>query len=113
MQHLTAHGYPVPTVHDVDGSDIVLDCVDGPTMADEMAPAHRMAARLELLAALHEQLHRIGAPPELRSLGDGGRSVLHLDLHPLDVILAPRGRSSSSWTNAYRASARATYPRPG
>ena len=36
MRHVAAAGYPVPRVHDVDGGDIVMDRLDGPTMGAAM-----------------------------------------------------------------------------
>ena len=36
MQHARAHGYPVPAVVEVAGSDMVMERVDGPTMLAAM-----------------------------------------------------------------------------
>src|SRR5207249_1316855 len=48
---------------------------------------------------LHEQLHRIAAPEGLGSAGHGER-LIHLDLHPENVILSPEGPVVIDWTNA-------------
>ncbi len=54
-----------------------------------------------MLAALHARLHEIAAPPGLESVGPGDR-LLHLDLHPENVILGPKGPVVVDWTNARR-----------
>ena len=36
MTHVAAHGYPVPAVYEAHGSDMVLERLDGPTMAQAM-----------------------------------------------------------------------------
>jgi thiamine kinase-like enzyme len=53
------------------------------------------------LARLHAQLHEIAAPDFLppAPIGRGDR-VLHLDLHPLNVMVGPKGATVIDWTNA-------------
>jgi aminoglycoside phosphotransferase (APT) family kinase protein len=54
------------------------------------------------LADLHQRLHRIPAPAFLEaSVGDGS-SMLHLDLHPHNVVLSKRGPIVIDWTSAAR-----------
>jgi len=56
-----------------------------------------------VLAGLHCRLHEI-PPPEFLDpapVGDGD-SIVHLDLHPLNVILGPKGPVVIDWTNAAR-----------
>ncbi len=105
MRHVLEHGYPAPAVHEVraDGTEIVMDRVDGPTMMDPMMKRPWAMPRLAaVLADLHDALHRIPAPDWLPPLDDGG-SVLHLDLHPLNVLMSPRGPVVIDWANAARA----------
>jgi len=52
-----------------------------------------------LLARLHQQLHRIPAPDWLPAIGPGG-AVLHLDLHPENVLLHGKGALVIDWANA-------------
>ncbi len=105
MDYVASLGYPVPKVHDVraGGSEIVMERVDGPLMMDDMARhPQRLRSGARRLADLHDQLHVIEAPPDLRQLGDGDR-LLHLDLHPLNVIVSPvRGPVVIDWGNAHR-----------
>ncbi len=92
MRYARASGYPVPTVHEVREDALVLERVHGPTMlADLRRRPWRLHAHARLLAALHEQLHAI--PWE-----DG--ALLHLDLHPENVLLPPTGPVVIDWTNA-------------
>ncbi len=59
------------------------------------------------LAQLHKRLHEIAAPAWLPApLGDGD-ALLHLDLHPDNVILGPRGPVVIDWPNAARGPAAA------
>jgi Ser/Thr protein kinase RdoA (MazF antagonist) len=52
-----------------------------------------------LLADLHRRLHLIPAPEWLPAIGPGG-AVLHLDLHPENVLLHGRGALVIDWANA-------------
>src|SRR5262245_59715010 len=101
IRHVAAYGYPVPEVHEVrgGGSEIVMERVEGPVMMDAMLRRPWQIGRYaRMLADLHDALHRIPAPdwvPDLR-----GDRLLHLDLHPLNVMMSPRGPVVIDWTNA-------------
>ena len=60
-----------------------------------------LATNASLLARLHDQLHAITAPPTLPAITEGD-CLLHLDLHPANVILAATGPVVIDWTNARR-----------
>ena len=48
MEHARRHGYPVPAVHEVRADALVLELVDGPTMAaDGLAKPETMEAHAE------------------------------------------------------------------
>jgi tRNA A-37 threonylcarbamoyl transferase component Bud32 len=102
MEWVRGHGYPVPRVHSVDGPDMVLDRVDGPTMAEAMfAGTTSFADAARTLCRLHERLHAVPAPPG----SDPTSSVLHLDLHPLNVLMSASGPVVIDWANSEVGSA--------
>jgi aminoglycoside phosphotransferase (APT) family kinase protein len=101
MRYVAEHGYRVPAIHDVldDGRAIVMERIEGPTLAQaiERAP-WRIRQYGRLLARLHDQLHAIAAPEWLPRAG--GDAVVHRDLHPLNVLMSPSGPVVIDWTNA-------------
>ena len=100
MRHAAARGFPVPRVLATTPDALVLERIDGPTMADELRRGVRtLRGHASLLARLHEQLHEIDAPTGLAAEGPGNR-LIHLDLHPANVILSPHGAVVVDWTNA-------------
>jgi aminoglycoside phosphotransferase (APT) family kinase protein len=105
MIWLDTQGVPVPTVHRADGRDIVMDLVAGPTMVDDLlARPWRAVRHARELARLQRALHRREAPPWLPVAPgvSAGERVLHLDLHPMNVIAADGGSVIIDWTNASR-----------
>ncbi|MDP4510388.1 phosphotransferase [Nonomuraea turcica] len=101
MAHVARHGFPVPDVYPGVGeghaTDLVMRRLSGPTMLraaidGEITPAEagRVTARLLL------RLHTI---PALVS-GDPRDRVLHLDLHPDNVLLTPDGPFVIDWCNS-------------
>jgi aminoglycoside phosphotransferase (APT) family kinase protein len=105
MEYVAQQGYPVPAIHELraDGSEMIMERIEGPLMlGDGFASTLRLPQMLGILADLHDRLHRIVAPDWLPSFGDGDR-LLHLDLHPLNVIMSPtRGPVVIDWPNATR-----------
>lgn len=105
MRHARSQGYPVPEVIAVSGRDLVLDYVKGPTMQEVLLGGRRsLSDKAAQLAELHHRLHRIAGPDWLPSRGHGDR-LLHLDLHPKNVILGPAGPVVIDWSNASRGPA--------
>ena len=105
MRYVAERGYPVPAVHRADGRDLVMDRVDGPTMLEAMQAAPwKVLWYARRLARLQHKLAQIPAPDWLVAPGvDVGhaQSVLHLDLHPMNVIMSKRvGPTVIDWTNA-------------
>jgi Ser/Thr protein kinase RdoA (MazF antagonist) len=101
MAHVAAYGYPVPAVFPApEGarrSDLVLRRLDGPTMVAAILAGELTAERAgEMLAGLLHTLHRIPA----RLSRDPAVRVLHLDLHPENVLLTPDGPMVIDWANA-------------
>lgn len=109
MEYVGGLGYPVPEVHSAEGSEMVLERLDGKTMvqafmAGELTVEEGAAIIAGLLARLHELPpwprdaeigHHSGLFPGVQPV-----SVLHLDLHPENVLLTSRGPVVIDWCNA-------------
>jgi len=101
MTHLAQAGFPVPRVYHAEGLDLVMERLDGTDMlADLGSRPWRARRHARTLARLHDRLHEIDAPPGLPGLFGPGNRVLHLDLHPGNVMLTARGPVVIDWTNA-------------
>lgn len=100
MQHLRAHGAPVPEVFSAEGDEMVMERLDGPTMLQALTskPWRAKAVGRELFS-LHQRIHRIPAGDlPLRRFSEGD-SILHFDLHPDNVILTANGPVIIDWSN--------------
>ena len=110
MEYVRAQGYPVPAVEELsdDGRDLVMERIEGRPLADAMVRAPwRLRHYGGVLAELHEQLHDIAAPDFLAPAPVGaGSSIVHLDLHPLNVMVGPKGPVVIDWSNAARGDGR-------
>jgi aminoglycoside phosphotransferase (APT) family kinase protein len=101
MCHVASYDYPVPAVREVDGADMVIQRLDGPTLGDAALAGDLSAAEVgEIHADLHRRLQAIPAPS-----GTPGRVVVHGDLHPLNVIATADGPVVIDWRNAEEGTA--------
>jgi len=97
MAYLEKAGFPVPRVREANGPDLVMERLDGPTVLQALLDARLApleAARL--LADVHRRLHAVPPPHGV----DRAARVLHMDLHPGNVILSGRGPVVIDWRNA-------------
>jgi tRNA A-37 threonylcarbamoyl transferase component Bud32 len=106
MEYVRARGYPVPAVDEVseDGLQLVMQRIDGLNMVDTLISRPWVVRHYgRLLADLHHSLHELPPPGWLpvSALGQGNR-IVHLDLHPLNVIMSSTGPVVIDWTNARR-----------
>ncbi|MFD7716212.1 phosphotransferase [Streptomyces sp. NPDC059814] len=99
MSYLSASGYPVPRLGPLPVSagpgDLVLERLTGPTMLEslvsgELGGDEGSAMLAGLLADLHSVPARLSADPEDR--------ILHLDLHPGNVMLTADGPVVIDWS---------------
>lgn len=106
MSFMRDKGYPVPAIEELsdDGLDMVMERIEGTTMVEALGKAPWTVRRqASTLADLHRRLHGIEAPDFLPAAPVGtGTKVLHLDLHPLNVMIGPKGVFVIDWPNAHR-----------
>ncbi len=106
MEYARSRGFPVPAVEEVsdDGLNLVMERIDGPDMVTLMSKHPWSIPRQgRVLADLHRRLHELTAPDWLRDAPVGrGDRLLHLDLHPLNVMMSPRGPVVIDWAGACR-----------
>jgi aminoglycoside phosphotransferase (APT) family kinase protein len=101
MRHLHQAGFPVPWVHDADGSDLVMERLDGRDMLVDLGRRPWLARRhARLLAQMHNRLHQIQAPAGWPAALGQGDKVMHLDLHPGNIMLTSRGPVVLDWASA-------------
>jgi tRNA A-37 threonylcarbamoyl transferase component Bud32 len=94
MTYVASLGFPVPKIYEARGTDLVMERFTAPTMLQALLSRRiRPEIGAALLLSLHRQLH--GLPPRLS--GDPASRVLHLDLHPGNVILTPGGPVVIDW----------------
>ena len=97
MMYLSGCGIPVPRVHEATEDELVMQYVPGPRMSEEIGRKPWLAGGLGAeLADLHHRLDVIPAPDFLPGEGD----LLHLDLHPGNVVLGPEGPVVLDWASA-------------
>ncbi|GAA1765037.1 phosphotransferase [Luedemannella helvata] len=97
MAYVGRYGFPVPAVHHAEGPDLVMERVDGPTMLTALATGALDAPDgMRMLADLHARLHAVPARPG----APAGECVVHLDLHPDNVMLTAGGPVVVDWSNA-------------
>jgi aminoglycoside phosphotransferase (APT) family kinase protein len=106
MDYVRGEGFPVPAVEEVsqDGLDMVMERIEGPDMVALMGKRPWAIPQLgRVLADLHHGLHALTAPAFVPDapVGRGG-ALLHLDLHPLNVMMGPRGPVVIDWARACR-----------
>jgi aminoglycoside phosphotransferase (APT) family kinase protein len=96
MRWVAKFDYPVPAVRQVDGPDLVIERLTGPTLAEAAIAGDVSPLELgRIHADLHRRLHGIPAPS-----GAPGLVVMHGDLHPENVILTPEGPVVIDWRDA-------------
>ncbi|MEU6282231.1 aminoglycoside phosphotransferase family protein [Streptomyces sp. NPDC047028] len=97
MAYVREHGYPVPRVRpSASRTDLVLERLSGPTMLAALTSGGIGPDEAgTLLARLLRQLHALPG----RNPDDPAARVLHLDLHPDNVILTADGPRVIDWSN--------------
>lgn len=111
-QSQAGRGVRVPEVFDLrptddPARDIVMECIDGVTLLDDVEKRPwKLFAHANLLARVQRQINGIVAPEWMVTPTTAAAtkrrddSVLHLNLHPMKVMLAADGPVVIDWTNA-------------
>jgi len=109
LRHVVAHGFPAPAVLQASGPDLVMERLHGPTLLQALAAGEvSLADGAAILTDLHARLHAIPPPdgwgpdePDAWPLVTSGPAIMHLDLHPGNVILTEdHGPALVDWANA-------------
>jgi aminoglycoside phosphotransferase (APT) family kinase protein len=97
MTYVRRHGYPAPLVRPTGSrTDLVMERLSGPTLLDALGDGRVSAEDAgALLASLLRRLHAVPG----RDPADPRSRVLHLDLHPGNVMLTPDGPRVIDWSN--------------
>lgn len=111
MEYVREHGFPAPKVHELseDGTALVMERVDGPTMLEVLGARPWTLRRMGfVLGTLHNSLHRIAGPEWLSAAPVGeGTELVHLDLHPGNVLISVAGPVVIDWANVARGNGNA------
>jgi aminoglycoside phosphotransferase (APT) family kinase protein len=100
MAYLAEAGFPVPRVYDASGPDLVMERLGGRDMlADLSSRPWLVRQHAQTLAGLHDRLHAIAAPASLQARFGPGDRILHLGLHPGNVMLTAAGPVVVDWAN--------------
>ncbi len=110
MTYVRKLGYPVPEIHEVsaDGMDMVMERIEGPSMLELVSKdPSTLLEQAVSLRTLHQLLHGLEAPPWLRAtpFAAEGNSLLHLDLHPINVMVSDDGPVVIDWARPARGNA--------
>lgn len=95
IRAVAALGYPAPAVRGGTGPDIIMQRINGPTLAEAVRSGLSPEWAGGALADLHDRLHALEWPSTAQ-----GESLLHLDLHPQNVIMSRSDLFVVDWTNA-------------
>ncbi|TDB81455.1 phosphotransferase [Micromonospora sp. KC721] len=96
MRYLHRLGYPVPEVWRAEGCELELTRLSGPTLTEALRDGDiDVRTGADVLADLHRRLHALPA----RLSDDPADRVLHLDLHPGNILLTEDAPVVIDWRN--------------
>jgi aminoglycoside phosphotransferase (APT) family kinase protein len=104
MNHVREHGYPAPEVFDAGDGWLLMERLDGKSLLDAMPRTPKGIRDGALITAhMHKRLATVPAPDWLPDgPGPSGNAVLHLDLHPMNIMKTRSGPVVIDWGIARR-----------
>ncbi|WP_265523021.1 phosphotransferase family protein [Oerskovia flava] len=112
MRYVRAAGFPAPRVDAAEGGDLTMELLRGPTLLQSLAAGETsLVDGAQVLVDLLRALHALPLPPDddpaTAALGapfagtdSGEHRILHLDLHPANVVLTVDGPALLDWASA-------------
>ncbi|WP_051197111.1 phosphotransferase [Jonesia quinghaiensis] len=113
LDHITEHGYTAPRLIEIVDNTLIMEHIHGPTLFQALVSGETSYADgAEIVDALHRALHDIPLPKNadqfvgkehhhlLRGTDHERASnlaIIHLDLHPANIILAADGAYPINW----------------
>lgn len=118
LRHLNALGFPTTRIIQVEGTDLILERLHGPNLLQALdAREVTMSQGVRILLDLHAALHALPPPPRAEeapaeatqptvpTTPSAKVSMLHLDLHPGNILLTADGPRVIDWESARLGSA--------
>ena len=101
MRAAWAAGYPAPEVYAADGRDLEMERLEGRTMLEMLGDRPwRYGGIADQLAELHTHLAALRIDARgVRTRFEPAECLVHLDMHPGNVMLTPRGPVVIDWSN--------------
>ena len=100
VEHLTTEDFPTARLVRAQGPDLILERLDGATLLQALdAQDVGIADGVRILLDLHDRLHAVPVPAPgvaARVIG-GGECIVHLDLHPANILMTSKGPYVIDW----------------
>lgn len=100
VKHLNAHEFPTARYVRADGPDLVMERLDGVTLLQALDVQDvSITEGVRILLDLHDALRAVPVPPPgvAPLVIGGGESIVHLDLHPANILMSSRGPQVIDW----------------
>ena len=100
IAHLSAETFPTAGLVRAQGPDLILERLDGATLLQALdAQDVGIAEGVRILLDLHDKLHAVPVPAPgvaARVIGRG-ECIVHLDLHPANILMTSKGPYLIDW----------------
>lgn len=103
IRHLNAERFPTARVIQSQGPDLIMERLNGATLLQALDVQDvGIAEGVRILLDLHETLHALPVPPSgvAPKVVGRGECIIHLDLHPANVLMTSDGPFLIDWESA-------------